>query len=74
MGTFTDTIDRKPETMRIDGRLRIAVKSLGIVVYRQESDITAIMRDDRLISLESVTKKKVKPSRCAARVKATSSS
>lgn len=57
IGTFTDTIDRKPETMRIDGRLRIAVKVLGIVVYRQESDITAIMRDDRLVSLESITKK-----------------
>src|SRR5512134_2617496 len=57
IGTFTDTIDRKPETMRIDGRLRIAVKLLGIVVYRQESDITAIMRDDRLVSLQSATKK-----------------
>ena len=57
IGTFTDTIDRKPETMRIDGRLRIAVKFLGIVVYRQDSDITAIMRDDRLVSLQSVTKK-----------------
>ena len=57
IGTFTDTIDRKPETMQIDGRLRIAVKFLGIVVYRQESDITAIMRDDRLVSLQSVTKK-----------------
>jgi hypothetical protein len=57
IGTFTDTIDRTPETMRIDGRLRIAVKLLGIVFYRQESDITAIMHDDRLVSLQSVTKK-----------------
>ena len=57
IGTFTDTIDRQPETMQIDGRLRIAVKFIGIVVYRQESDITAIMRDDRLVSLQSVTKK-----------------
>ena len=57
IGTFTDTIDRNPETLRIDGRLRIAVKFLGIVVYRQESDITAILRDDRLVSLQSVTKK-----------------
>lgn len=57
IGTFTDTIDRKPETMRIDGRLRIAVRLLGIVVYRQDSDITAVMRDDRLVSLQSATKK-----------------
>ena len=57
IGTFTDTIDRKPETMRIEGRLRVAVKFLGIVIYRKETDVTAIMRDDRLISLHSVTKK-----------------
>ena len=57
IGTFTDTIDRQPETMQIDGRLRIAVKFIGIVVYRQESDITAIMRDDRLVSLQSITNK-----------------
>jgi len=57
IGTFTDTIDRNPETMRIDGRLRVAVKFLGIVVYRQDSDVTAIMRDDRLVSLQSVTTK-----------------
>ena len=57
IGTFTDKINRKPKTMRIEGRLRIAVKVLGIVLYRKETDVTAIMRDDRLISLQSVTKK-----------------
>jgi hypothetical protein len=57
IGTFTDTIDRKPKTMRIEGRLRVAVKFLGIVLYRKETDVTAIMRDDRLVSLQSVTKK-----------------
>jgi hypothetical protein len=57
IGTFTDTIERKPETMRIEGRLRVAVKFLGIVVYRQDSDITAIMRGDRLVSLQSATMK-----------------
>jgi hypothetical protein len=57
IGTFTDTVERKPDTMRIDGRLRVAVKILGIVVYRHDSDITAIMRDDRLVSLQSVTNK-----------------
>ncbi len=57
IGTFTDTIDRQPETMRIDGRLRVAVKLLGIVLYRQDSDITSIMHSDRLVSLQSVTKK-----------------
>jgi hypothetical protein len=57
IGTFTDTIDRSPEVTRIDSRLRIAVKLLGIVVYRQESDTTEIMHGDRLVSLQSVTEK-----------------
>lgn len=57
IGTFTDTIGRTPDAMHIDGRLRIAVKFLGIVVYRQDSDITAVMRDDRLVSLQSITNK-----------------
>lgn len=57
IGTFTDTIDRSPDTTRIDARLRVAVKLLGIVAYREESDATEIMRGDRLVSLQSVTEK-----------------
>ena len=57
IGTLTDTISRGPETTRIVSRLRIAVKFLGIVVSRQESDTTEIMRGNRMISLESVTEK-----------------
>ena len=55
IGTFTDTIDRSREATRIDSRLRVAVTLLGIVVYRQESDITEIMQGNRLVSLQSVT-------------------
>jgi hypothetical protein len=57
IGTFTDTIDRSPEATRIDSRLRVVVKLLGIVVYRQDSDTTEIMRGNRLVSLQSVTEK-----------------
>jgi hypothetical protein len=57
IGTLTDTVDRSPEVMRIDSRLRIAVELLGIVVYREESDTTEIMRGNRLVSLQSVTEK-----------------
>ncbi len=53
IGTLTDTIDRSPEATRIDARLRIAVELLGIVFYRRESDITEIMRGDRLVLLQS---------------------
>jgi hypothetical protein len=55
IGTLTDTIDRSTEATRIDARLRIAVTILGIVVYRRESDITEIMRGNRLVSLQSVS-------------------
>ena len=57
IGTFTDTIERTSEITRINSRLRVAVSLLGIVVYRQESDITEIMRGARLVSLQSVTDK-----------------
>ncbi len=57
IGTLADTIDRNSETTRIDSRLRIAVKFLGIVVSRQETDTIEIMHGDRLISLPSVSEK-----------------
>lgn len=57
IGTLTDTIDRAPEATRSDWRLRIAVKLLGIVVYRQEFDTTEIMHGNRLTLLQSVTDK-----------------
>ena len=57
IGTLTDTVDHGANGMRIDSQLRIAVKLVGIVVYRQDADITAIMQGGRLVSLESVTDK-----------------
>lgn len=57
IGTLTDTVDHSADGVRIDSQLRIAVKLVGIVVYRQDADITAIMQGDRLVSLESVTDK-----------------
>ncbi len=55
IGTFTDTIERSTNVTRIDSRLRVAVTFLGIVFYRQDSDITEIMHGARLVSLRSVT-------------------
>jgi len=54
IGTRTDTVDRSADAMRLDSRLRVAVEVLGVVVYRQKSDVTAIMQGDRLVSLDSV--------------------
>ena len=55
IGTLTDTVDRSPDAMRVNQRLRVTVQLLGVVVYRERSDTTEIMRGDRLVSLESVT-------------------
>ena len=57
IGTFTDTIDHNAGAMRIDAQLRIAVKLLGVVAYREESNSTEVLHGDRLMSLESVTNK-----------------
>jgi Family of unknown function (DUF6134) len=57
IGTLTDIIDRNSETTRIEARLRIAVKFLGIVVMRQTTDTVEIMDGDRLVSLQSVTER-----------------
>jgi len=43
IGTFTESIDRNGDTTRIDTRVRVAVKILGIVAHRKESDRTEIL-------------------------------
>jgi hypothetical protein len=57
IGTYTDMIERSAEATRIDSRLRIAVRFLGIVVYRQEANTTEIMIGNRLVLLQSVTER-----------------
>jgi hypothetical protein len=57
IGTYTDMIDRSPEATRIESRLRIAVKFLGIVVYRQEANTTEIIIGKRLVLPHSVTER-----------------
>ena len=55
IGTFTESIERSGGTTRIETRVRIAVKILGIVAHRKESNRTEIFRGDRLVSLQSAT-------------------
>jgi hypothetical protein len=57
IGTLTDTVDRTSDKTQIDSRLRVAVKLIGVPIFRQQSDVTEIMRGDRLVSLHSVTDK-----------------
>lgn len=61
IGTYTDTVERTGDTLRIDTKLRVAVKLLGIVVHREEADRTELWRGDRLVSFHSITVTNGKP-------------
>jgi hypothetical protein len=55
IGTYSDTVSQDKDQLRIDTRLRVAVRILGIVMHREEADRTEIWKGDRLISFHSVT-------------------
>jgi hypothetical protein len=55
IGTYSDTVTQDKDSMRIDTRLRIAVRVLGIVMHREEADRTEIWSGDRLVTFHSVT-------------------
>jgi hypothetical protein len=57
IGSFTHTTEQKANTTSINSHLRVAIKVLGTVAYREDADGTAILRDDRLVSLQNVTHK-----------------
>jgi len=57
IGTFTDNISRFDGVTRIDTRLRIAVRLLGIVAYREDADGTEVLRGNQLISLHNLINK-----------------
>jgi hypothetical protein len=61
IGTYSDTIQQSGDTLRIDTKLRVAVKVLGIVVHREEADRTELWRANRLISFHSITTTNGKP-------------
>jgi hypothetical protein len=56
IGTFSDTVAQNGDLKRIDSKLRVAVRILGIVVHREEADRVEIWQGDRLVSFHSVTK------------------
>jgi Family of unknown function (DUF6134) len=55
IGTYTDTLERDGDTLRIDTQMHAVVRILGIVVHREEANRTEFWRGDRLISFHSVT-------------------
>jgi hypothetical protein len=55
IGTYTNVIDHSGDDTSVQTELKIAVKAIGIVVYRQEARRAEHWRNDRLVSFESVT-------------------
>jgi hypothetical protein len=55
IGTYTNVVDRSGDDAKVQTELKIAVKKIGIVVYRQEARRAEEWRNDRLVSFESVT-------------------
>lgn len=55
IGTYSDTIEETDGLRRIDTRLRVAVKILGITVYREDADRTELWRGDHLVSFHGLT-------------------
>jgi Family of unknown function (DUF6134) len=55
IGTYTNTVDRSGDDAQVETELKIAVRKIGIVVYRQEARRAEHWRNDRLLSFESVT-------------------
>ena len=55
IGTYTNTVDRNGDDANVQTELKIAVRKIGIVVYRQEAQRAEHWRKDRLMSFESVT-------------------
>jgi len=55
IGVYSDTIDESDGMRRVTTRLRVAIKVLGIVVYREDADRTEIWQGDRLMSFNGLT-------------------
>jgi hypothetical protein len=55
IGSYTNTVDRVGETTVVRTELRIAVRMLGIVVYRQEAERTERWRGRRLVAFDGTT-------------------
>lgn len=55
IGKFTESIARDGDTTRINSHVSIAVKILGIVAHRKESDRTEIFHGDQLVSFQGST-------------------
>ena len=55
IGTYTNVVDRTGDEVRVDSELHVAVRILGIVVFRQEARRSEYWRHDQLVAFDGVT-------------------
>lgn len=55
IGTYTNVVDRTGDETHVDSEMHLAVKILGITVFRQEARRSEYWRDQRLVSFDGVT-------------------
>lgn len=70
IGTYTNRITRRGDTVNVDTEIRIAVAIAFVTVYRLEADRHEQWRDGRLIAYSSVTAKNGKTTRVEGRAEA----
>jgi hypothetical protein len=63
IGTYERSIDGADGLDRAQCQLRIAVRVLGIPVYREQADETEVWQNGRLVSFDSRSMKNTKPMR-----------
>ncbi len=61
IGTYTNVIERRGEVTAVRSELHVAVKLLGIVVWRQEASRREEWRQNRLVAFDGVTVTNGKP-------------
>jgi hypothetical protein len=55
IGTYTDRIERGDDGWRVDTTVHIAVRTLGMVVHREDAERTEIWHQGRLTRFDGVT-------------------
>src|SRR6185312_2900518 len=55
IGTYSNTVERRGEDTEVHSELRIAIRMLGIVIYRQEATRTERWHGQKLVWFDGVT-------------------
>jgi hypothetical protein len=55
IGTYTNTVEQAGDSTEVVSSLHVAVKVLGIVVFREDAQRTELWQSDRMTSFEGIT-------------------